>query len=163
MKFHHRSGESPLAGKLLPAMLGGAVAVLIAKNFFQTEKTIQHEIVTDYAACDPTFARMMSDLLGPPLVKGNQVEILEDGDEIFPAMIEGIRAAKETITFENFVFTEGEVSDEFAEALAERARAGVRVHFLQDAMGCNCIRGRAMEMMKRAGVKVEIFRWFMLT
>ena len=57
MKFHHRSKESPLASKLVPAIVGGAVAVLIAKNFFQTEKTIQHEIVTDYAACDPTFVR----------------------------------------------------------------------------------------------------------
>ena len=98
-------------------------------------------------------------LLGPPLVKGNKVTLLENGDQIFPAMLSGIRSAQRTITFENFLFQEGEISDAFAQALAERARAGVKVHFLQDALGCDSMHARAIKLMKRAGVAVEIFRF----
>jgi cardiolipin synthase len=101
----------------------------------------------------------MGHLLGPPLERGNNVKPLENGDKIFPAMLDGIRSARRSITFENFLFREGEVSDAFAEALAERARNGVKVHFLQDALGCDAVHGRAIKLMKRAGVAVEIFRF----
>jgi cardiolipin synthase len=77
-------------------------------------------------------------------------------------MIEGIRSAKRTITFENFLLKEGEVWSEFAQALAERARAGVKVHFLQDAFGSDCLRGREMKLLKRSGAEVEIFRFYQL-
>jgi cardiolipin synthase len=140
-----------------------ALAVLISRNFFATEKKIKHKIETDYAAGSETFARMVGDLLGPALLGGNNVTVLENGVEIFPAMLAGIRSAQRTITFENFVFHEGRISDTFAEAFADRARAGVKVHVLQDAMGCNCLHGRAMRLMRRAGVQVEIFRFFKLT
>src|SRR4051812_23152549 len=163
MPHHRRSCHCRPADHVLPMAVSAAVAVLIARNFFSTEKKIQHKIVTDYAAGDATFKRMMSDLLGPPLLAGNCVEILQNGDEIFPAMLRAIGAAQETITFENFVFTEGRISDEFAEALAERARSGVQVHFLQDAWGCDKRDGRGIELMRRAGVHVEIFRAFKLT
>ena len=101
----------------------------------------------------------MGHLLGPPLVKGNKIAPLENGDQIFPAMLNGIRSAKRTITIENFLFREGEVSDAFAEAVADRARNGVKVHFLQDALGCKAVHGRAIKLMKRVGVAVEIFRF----
>src|SRR4051794_35952261 len=101
----------------------------------------------------------MGHLLGPPLVEGNKITPLENGDHIFPAMLKAIRSAQRTITFENFLFREGEVSDAFAEALADRARAGVKVHFLQDALGCNCLHGRAMNLVRQAGVQLEIFRF----
>jgi cardiolipin synthase len=49
----------------------------------------------------------MGNLLGPPLLKGNKVTALENGDQIFPALLEAIRSAQRTITFENFLFKEG--------------------------------------------------------
>lgn len=101
----------------------------------------------------------MGHLLGPPLVEGNKITPLENGDHIFPAMLKAIRSAQRTITFENFLFHEGEVSAAFAQALAERARSGVKVHFLPDALGCDAVHGRAIKLMKRAGVAVEIFRF----
>jgi cardiolipin synthase len=102
---------------------------------------------------------MMGNLFGPPLLKGNKVTALENGDQIFPALLEAIRSAQRTITFENFLWKEGEVSDAFAEALAERARAGVKVHFLQDALGCDSLHSRAMNLVREAGVQLEIFRF----
>ena len=122
----------------------------MARNFFPTEKKIHHEIITDYAVGDDVFVRTMGNLLGPPLLKGNKVTALENGDQIFPALLEAIRSAQRTITFENFLFKEGEISDAFAEALAERARSGVKVHFLQDALGCDCVHGRALNLVRRA-------------
>jgi cardiolipin synthase len=148
---------------LITALVSGTLAVLISRNFFGTEKKIRHRIVTDYAAGGTTFARTASDLFGPPLLRGNKVTMFQNGEEIFPIMLAAIRSAERTITFENFLFSEGRVSDEFAAALAERARAGVKVHFLQDALGCDCLRGRALQLMRRAGVEVEIFRFFKLT
>ena len=105
----------------------------------------------------------MGQLLGPPLLEQNKVTILQNGDEIFPAMLDGIRSAERTITFENFLLKDGEVWKKFASAFAERARAGVKVHFLQDALGCNCLRGEAMKLLKRSGAEVEIFRFYQLS
>src|SRR4029453_5463891 len=141
------------------AAVGGAATLFLARHFFPTEKKIHHEIITNYAVGDDVFVRMMGNLLGPPLLKGNKVTALENGDQIFPALLEAIRSAQRTITFENFLFREGEVSDAFAEGLAGRPRAGVKVHFLQDALGCDCLRGRAMNLVRRAGVQLEIFRF----
>lgn len=145
------------------AALSSAVSVLIVRNFLDAEKKIRCPIRTDYAAGDDAFVRTMGHFLGPPLLPGNDITILQNGDEIFPAMLAGIRSAKQTITFENFLLKEGEVWKEFAEALAARARAGVEVHFLQDALGCNCLHGPEMKLLKRSGVEVEIFRWHQLS
>lgn len=160
-RLHQR--RSSLRTIATTAIISSAVSVLIVRNFLENEKKIRHRIVTDYGVGDPEFVRTMGQLLGPPLLEGNRVTMLQNGNEIFPAMLAAIRSANRSITFENFLFAEGRVSDEFAEALAERAAAGVKVHYLQDAMGCNCVHGRAIRRMKRAGVEVEIFRYLYLT
>lgn len=156
--------SDPSWAKLLgTAALSSAAAVLIVRNFFETEKKIKCPIRADYAAGDDVFVRTMGQLLGPPLLEGNKVTILQNGDEIFPAMLDGIRSAQRTITFENFLLKEGEVWRQFASAFAARARAGVKVHFLQDALGGNCLHGPEMKMLKRAGAEVEIFRFYQLS
>lgn len=160
MKTPFRRSCPPEWPKLLgAAAVGGAATLFLARNFFPTEKKIRHEIFADYAVGDDVFVRMMGNLFGPPLLKGNKVSAFENGDQIFPALLSAIRSAQRTITFENFLFREGEISDAFAEALAERARAGVKVHFLQDALGCDCVHGRAMNLIREAGVQLEIFRF----
>ena len=152
--------ERPEWPKLLGTAAASSLATMfVAHNFFPEEKKIRHTIHARYDAGDDVFARTMGQLLGPPLLPGNKVTLLENGEQIFPAMLASIRSAERTITFENFLLTEGEVSDEFAAAFAERARAGVKVHVLQDALGSNCIHGRAMRQMREAGVMVEIFRF----
>src|SRR5688572_7633923 len=68
-----------------------------------------------YGVDDPQFVRTMGHLLGPPLVDGNRVEALVNGDRIFPAMLEAIRAARRTIGFETFIYWKGEVGRQFTE------------------------------------------------
>src|SRR5512138_2906680 len=96
------------------AIVSSAASVLFARNFLDVEKKIRHRIVTDYGVGDPEFTRTMGQLMGPPLLDGNRVEMLQNGNEIFPAMLEAIRSAQRTVSFENFVFVEGEISDQFA-------------------------------------------------
>ena len=144
------------------AALGGLATLFVSRNFFPDEKKLRHRIHADYSAGDDTFVRTMGNLLGPPLVGGNKVTVLENGNEIFPAMLAAIRSAERTITFENFLWKEGAVSHAFAEALRERARAGVKVHFLQDALGCDDVRGDALNLLRNSPVELEIFRFLNL-
>src|SRR5437762_14091690 len=89
-----------------------------------SEKQIRKQIKTDYAIGDPEFRASISHLLGAPLVDGNNVVQLQNGDQIFPAMLEAIRGAQKTITLETFIWSSGKVSTRFIDALVERAKAG---------------------------------------
>jgi cardiolipin synthase len=129
------------------------------------EKSVQHPIPRLYGAEDPQFARTMGALLGPGLLEGNLVDVLLNGDEIFPAMLQAIRGAKETITFETFIYWSGSIGKEFADALADRARAGVRVHVLLDWVGSNKMDASQLELMQQAGVQVRKYHkpnWYQL-
>jgi cardiolipin synthase A/B len=67
--------------------------------------------------------------------QGNKFEILTDGPAFYPAMLEAIAAAKETVNMEVYMFKRGEVADQFIKVLGDRARAGVRVTLVMDAIG----------------------------
>ncbi len=101
-----------------------------------------------------SFRQVMGSVIGTPFVTGNRITTLMNGREIFPAMLSAIRSAKKTITFETFVFEKGEVPERFAEALAERARAGVKVNVILDAHGAS--KSRTYNgLLRDAGVEVE--------
>ncbi|MBA2242807.1 MAG: cardiolipin synthase B [Chthoniobacterales bacterium] len=159
-----RPKQTPQWPKLLSAAaVGGVTTLFVARNFFPSEKKIRHRVEADYSVGDEVFVRTMGQLLGPPLLKGNRVTAFENGEHIFPELLRAIRSAQRTITFENFLWREGKVTDAFAEALVERARAGVKVHFLQDALGCDGLHGRALNLVRRSPVELEIFRFMKLT
>lgn len=161
--FHSRISRKPTSGSLwLAALAGGVVGAFLSRNFFESEKKLTELIKLPFGVDDPQFERTVSNLIGQALVGGNRVEILQNGDEIFPAMLAAIASARRTITFENFVLSRGKVANEFCEAFAAAARRGVKVHVLQDAAGCNCIHGPEFAAMKEAGVQVEIFRYIHL-
>lgn len=157
---HARSSRVALA---LSALAGAAIGVLYSRNFLETEKRIRKLGIADYSVGDDAFERMMSQLMGPPLLGGNRVVTLKNGQRIFPSMLEAIRSAEKSITFENFVWKEGRIAHLFAEAFAAKARAGVPVHFLQDAVGCSDLRGASMQVLRDSPVELEIFRFLKLT
>jgi cardiolipin synthase len=104
----------------------------------------------------------MNVMLGPPLLGGNRARTLVNGGRIFPEMLEAIRGARQSITLETYIYWEGKVGEAFTEALSERARAGVKVHFMYDALGSGKIDKRYVARMKEAGVKVARYnplRW----
>ncbi len=106
------------------AFLAGVLLAIIVANLSSSSKKVERRIEHLYGVREPQFVRSMGSLLGPPVVPGNRVTALCNGDEIFPAMLETIRGATKTICFETFIYWSGSIGREFAEALSERARAG---------------------------------------
>ena len=141
------------------------LAALVYVNFAGNEKKIKTEIAHLYAVDDPQFLRSMGLLLGPSIVDGNIATELLNGDAIFPSMLKAIRGARNTVLFETYIYWSGNIGDEFADALSERARNGVKVHVLLDWVGSGKIDTAVIDKMKQAGVQVEKYhplRWYNL-
>ena len=150
---------------ILLALAAGVMIVLVVANLSSSAKKIEHQIEHLYAAGDPQFVRSMGSLLGPGIMPGNEVRALCNGDEIFPAMLEAIRGGKRTICFETFIYWSGSIGREFADALSERARAGVKVHVVLDWVGSGKMDDSLLQEMKQAGVEVVQYhplRWYSL-
>jgi len=106
---------------------------------------------------EPAFVRALEAHTMGGLVDGNRVDVLLNGDEIFPAMLAAIRGATTTITFANFIYEDGDIAREMAEALAERCRAGVGVNILLDAVGSSRVEKPLREMWRSAGCHFAFF------
>ena len=154
---------------VVAALVGAIVAVvvtLVALNFVTSESEIEKKLEHRYGVEDPQFRRELGILLGPPIVDGNRVENFENGVEIFPAMLTAIREARSTITFETYIYWSGRVGRDFADALSERARKGVRVHLLIDWVGSQKMEEPLLDQMESAGVEVHRYHplhWYNLT
>jgi cardiolipin synthase A/B len=152
----------------LIALAASAVTFLmmsIIQSLASREPKVDYHI-SPFSAGDATFRRCMDHLLGPPLVDGNSIKSLLNGNEIFPAMLQAIRSAERTITFETYIYWSGNIGRQFSELLAERAIAGVRVHVLLDWVGSAKLDAKALETMVNAGVQVERYRplrWYNLS
>lgn len=146
-----------------------AAAVLVAVFLWQNLSSGQEN--QDYrlqpeSVTSATFRRAVTHLLGPPLVGGNRVRMLLNGDEIFPAMLSAIEAAQSSITFETFIYWDGQIGQRFSAALAERSAVGVRVHVLLDWLGSDKLDAAAIRRMQQAGVEIERYRplrWYHLS
>ena len=102
--------------------------------------------------------RVLETVLGRAITEGNEIEILRNGNEIFPAMLDAIRAAERSVDFLTFIYWTGDIGRQFAEALAERARDGVRVRVLLDALGAWKLDTDVTDIMSDAGCDVRWFR-----
>ena len=144
-------------------VLSTLLVVVVAVNFKKPEKRIAHAVRHLNGIRDPEFQREMGVLMGPAILDGNRVSSLQNGDEIFPAMLEAIRGARRTITFETYIYWSGSVGDSFAKALEERARAGVKVSVMLDWAGSGKMDEEIVDGLKKAGVDVQRYhplRWY---
>ena len=142
-----------------------ALVVVIGLNFATPSKKLERKIEHRYPVSSPQFRREMGVMLGPSILHGNHVTDLENGVEIFPAMLEAIRGAQHTVTFETYIYWEGEVGQWFADALSERARAGVEVNVTIDWVGSVSMDASQLKEMEDAGVHVQRYRplhWYNL-
>lgn len=130
-------------------------AVFVVLNLATGEKKIEQRLERLYATDEPQFRRAMGNLLGPPILDGNKTEVLLNGDMIFAAMLSAIEQARRTITFETYIYWSDTIGREFADALIDRARSGVKVHVLLDWVGSAKMEARYLEEMKAAGIEVE--------
>ncbi len=142
-----------------------AIAVILAMSLGRSDKTVSRHLAHRFAIADPQFRREMSVLLGPTITQGNQVTALQNGAEIFPAMLAAIRSARQSITFETYIYWSGAIGKEISEALAERARAGVPVQVTIDWAGSVKLDQALVDEMTVAGVEIERYRplrWYNL-
>jgi cardiolipin synthase len=130
------------------------VVVALAGCAIKTGKQVRQEISPLYSARSAEFRQSAGSLLGPNFVAGNNITTLVNGDQIFPAMLASIKSAKRSINFETYVLWNGDVARQFVDALAERARAGVKVHAILDAQGTNKMGLQNLAQLREAGVEV---------
>jgi cardiolipin synthase len=108
---------------------------------------------------DPAFRTSLEAFAGAPILGDNRVDILLNGEETFPALLDAIRSAERTITFEAYIFHEGKVADQIVGAFVERCKAGVRVAILLDAHGADGLPERYIQDLRDAGcILVPDFR-----
>lgn len=108
------------------------------------------------AAVDARFPDYVASLVGAPVHEGGAYTTLHNGDEAYPAMLAAIDGAKTRVNFESYVFSDGDITDRFVEALARAAGRGVFVRMVLDPIGSS-LEAKSADKLKAAGVKLA---WF---
>jgi cardiolipin synthase A/B len=146
--------------KILPILLAAAAlfgdsGCTLVTNIVGSEKRDLYKFDHPFTADSPAFRRS-TEALGNPMLEGNDARILENGDQIFPAMTKEIREAKATVNLETYIFQPDEAGRQFADAMIAAAKRGVQVRFLIDAWGSKL---KALKKtLEAAGVKVQKYR-----
>jgi cardiolipin synthase len=130
-------------------------SALAGCSYIFSEKRTVYQYEPSYDVDSPEFLRTL-DGLGTEMVPGNSARLLQNGDGIFPAMLEAIAAARLSINLEMYIFDHGTIATRFATALAERARAGVAVRILVDGFGSNL--GPLTSELEAAGAQVRVYK-----
>ncbi len=107
---------------------------------------------------DPSFFPTLEAFAGAPIVGGNRVDVLLNGEDIFPAVLDAVRGARRTITYAQYFYEDGPVARDLAEALAERCRAGVGASVLLDSFGALAMPAEYVALLQRSGCHVAWFR-----
>ena len=136
-------------------MLAGVLAGAALTGCYPSMRYLYRPVLT---AAGADFVAALTVASGNEVADGNHVTLQINGDQAFPAMLEAIAAAQSSIHFETYIFRDGEIGREFVEALAERARAGVRVRLLVDAIGSANFGTRNEALLRVAGVNLVFFR-----
>jgi cardiolipin synthase A/B len=155
-----RKPEPSVARWAWPAGLAAAGAGWYVSDSLRhrREGAFGYDLGTTLEVDSPDFLRASEALTGAPISEGSEVELFVNGDQIFPALLETIRSAEKTLTFETYVYWRGDVTEKISEAICERARAGVDVKVLLDALGSVQMDSGQITAMREAGAVVHRFR-----
>jgi cardiolipin synthase len=145
--------------------IGAAVVVIISLNLSPREQKLQHRLQHVSAVDSVQFRREIGTLLGASVTEDNTIADYQNGSEFFPAMLAAIRGAQRSVNMETYIYWSGDIAREFADALIERARAGVKVHVLADWVGSSKMKHSLVERLRAGGVRFEYFHplhWYTL-
>jgi cardiolipin synthase len=143
------------------ALIIAAVTVAVGLAIAQDQETL--ELRSAVAAEDDAAPEYLSALVAADLVNGNEYEVLVNGDQVFPKMLQAIDAARERVSFETYVYEKGQVANWFTEAFERAARRGVDVRIIVDAVGASQIEDGHVERLRAAGCHVVDFnpsQWY---
>ena len=144
---------------MLVALVVTATVLAIA----QDQETV--ELRSAVSTEDPSAATYLAALVAADLVDGNTYDVLVNGDQVFPAMLQAIEAARSRISFETYVYDKGRIADQFTTALEQAARRGVVVNVIFDALGTGGMERSHLERLEKAGAHVLSFNptgWYTL-
>jgi cardiolipin synthase len=145
-------------------LIGGVfIAWLIVVVLFAPH--IPYEVVEPVDPRSEHFIRTLESTCNTSLAQHNRIDVFTDGPAFYPAMLDAIRRAEDTINMECYIFRKGDVANRFIEALSERARAGVQVTIVVDAIGALGSFRQIAEPLRAAGCRVERYqavRWYRL-
>ncbi|MEO8439198.1 MAG: phospholipase D-like domain-containing protein [Spartobacteria bacterium] len=126
--------------------------------FFIRRSVLEYHVEHTFGVNDPAFFGSALALTGPVPIGGNKIELLQDGDAYFPAMLSAIQGAKKTVNFQAYIVYSDAVGRTFRDALIERARAGVEVRVLLDGVGSGwSLDNSDVDMLKEAGCKFAYY------
>ena len=155
-------GMSPIR-RAFVILLAVAAAVALMLMFAQDQETLK--IRSAGAADDPHHSAYIAALVGGALSRGNRYDVLTNGDQFFPAMLDAIRSAKRRISFETYIYDTGEVANQSTTALGEAARRGVHVNLVVDSVGASGMKSADMKRLEAAGCHIGSFnalKWYNL-
>jgi cardiolipin synthase len=145
-------------GEWIAVTLSFLALVLIFCLFFIRRHSLPYHFEHTFAVSDPEFIGSALALSDPVLVPGNKIDILQNGDAYFPAMLNAIRTARRTINFEAYILYSDTIGRQFRDALCERARAGAEVRVLLDGIGSGWqLNNSDVRMMRQAGCKFAYY------
>ncbi len=146
------------------AVGAGAMAIvsyLIAPAAVPPRFGLDHELPVD----SPEFVATVAGASGSPFLKGNTLQLLNNGEAFYPPMLEAIEGAEASITIEAYIYWAGDIGRVFAKALAERATSGCAVKILLDAIGSSSIGAEILDLLEAGGCQVAWYnpiRWYTL-
>ena len=129
----------------------------------QDQETLKVRSAT--GAEEPRNTAYIAALVGADLTRGNHYDVLTNGDQIFPAMLDAIRAAKRRISLETYIYDTGTVADQFTAAFEEAARRGVRINLVVDSVGASSMNASHKKRLQQAGCRIAEFNpptWYSL-
>lgn len=155
--IEHVAGTTYVRTPLI-AFIGGVIAIIILTIAFWSAKRKQDAHLN--VKSPPEIRALLPSLVGltqSNLDTGNSVTVLQNGNGFFPPMMRDIAAARESVHFETYIWSESPLAKQFAQLLAAKAKQGVEVRVLVDASGGRDLKGDLQELMEKAGVKVAHF------
>jgi cardiolipin synthase len=145
--------------------IAGAAFLIWLVVVYLFTPAINYHLARRTSVHDRDFLYTIQSTCQAALHHGNRVTILTDGAAFYPAMLEAIRGATHSINMECYIFQEGRIADQFIDALAERARNGVNVTIVVDAIGSFNMWGRPVARLRAAGCRIQAYqrlRWYSL-
>ena len=144
-------------------LLVAAAVVVILLMLAQDQETLK--VRSAVGVEESRHSAYIAALVGTALTRGNRYDVLTNGDQIFPAMLDAIRNAKRRISFETYIYDKGEVADQFTAALEEAAGRGVRVNLVVDSVGGSGMQADDIKRLEAAGCRIGKFhslKWYNL-
>lgn len=153
-----------LGGWRVTGLIAGVVSFVLYHISPDSHPAV-YALEPDFDTNSKEFRITMAGATGMPLLDGNRVRIYNNGDEFYPAMLEAIESATHSITMEQYIFWDGQVGRRFAEAFAEKAREGISVKLLVDAIGSATLGREIFKTLEAGGCQLAWFRpihWYTL-